>query len=1166
VATGLGATAGLTCGACGALAAPDARFCASCGQPLVHRGDERRVVTVLFADLVGFTTLAERRDPEQVKNLVDRCFERLAADIADFGGRVDKIVGDGVLAIFGAPVAHEDDAERAVRAGLRLQHTLADFAAESGAESLRMRVGINTGEVLVGALRAGGDTTAMGDVVNTASRLQTLAEPGTVVVGQETHDATCEAVRYTPLGELHARGRQETVSAWVAEEAVVPPGRRARRLDVPLVGRDHELRLLKGVVDAAVRRGRAANVVVVAEAGMGKTRLVEEVAEQAACDHDAAVLEGRCVPYGEANVWWPIAESLRSSFGSPVGTPTPETRRLCTERVRLALPSADADEIDRIANGLLHLLGEPGPLEAIDPARALEEVTRSLMTYIDGWATQRPIVVVLSDLHWADDALLELIDALAERAANQRVVLLATARASLLERWRPAVGRQNQLVLHLDPLDREAATELLDRLAADVPEDLRELVLDRSGGNPFFLEELISLLGEGGGRTGVPHTLRGLVSARLDALSPNERMVLDDAAILGRRFSGFAVRIMVTKGHGLREADVDAALEGLVAKDLLAVDGDVYSFRSELVREVAYGTLTKAMRVKGHVGVATWIESHPSGSAADTDRMAHHYATAAALADEIGHVADVPTDLPERAIAALARAVAQADAAELHRVSQRLSGQALELADAARMTPADRLHFVLARVRASTALRDLEEAAADLQLAEELADATDDPVLSARVLVRKGDFEQKGGDPAAAAVTLHRAIDAFRAAGDLKGTAEALLAAGMTHIFLGEDRTAGEHFREALDAYRSLGDRRGEGWALQNLAWVAYSGGRIAEADARCDESIAIFSELGDRGGLSWAVGMQAFVRFHQGRFEEADALSAGLLAEAEERGDPWAVGMMHNLQGSLRLWTGRVQEAVEPAEEAVRRFRAMGDWYGQLMGLGILGRSLVALGRVDEGFETVEEARAVADATTSPEAPHIALMLNLCAAAQAGRPDRIEALAFDAVDDHHHAGDVGFHDGAVARALLDLQRGDVDASSEQLEAMVGELGESANGYAWSAVAFARAARADIDGARIAARTAASLPSSTFSDRVMAATARMLASARAGDADEADAALAEAKEVLAATDDRLSRGLLSLAAVRADAALGRPVAPGAGSEIAADSPGWDEAYRLAAGV
>jgi class 3 adenylate cyclase/tetratricopeptide (TPR) repeat protein len=1154
-----------SCGACGAVAAPEARFCASCGQPLVHRGDERRVVTVVFADLVGFTTLAERRDPEQVKNLVDRCFERLAADIADFGGRVDKIVGDGLLAIFGAPVAHEDDAERAVRAALRMQRTLSTWAAEVGADVLRMRVGVNTGEVLVGALRAGGDITAMGDVVNTASRLQTVAEPGTVVVGPDTHAATADAVRYTALGEVLARGREAPVAAWVAEEAIVPPGRRARRLDVPLVGRDQELGLLTSVVDAAVRKGRAASVIVVAEAGMGKTRLVEEVAERAACEREAAVLEGRCVPYGEANVWWPIAESLRSSFGSPVGTAAAETRRLCTERVRLALPKGEEAEVERIVNGLLHLLGEPGPLEAIDPVRAREEVTRSLMVYMDAWTQQRPVIIVLSDLHWADDAVLELIDALAERGANERVVLLATARASLFERWRPAVGRHNQLVMHLDPLDREAAGELLDRLAEDVSDDLRELVLDRSGGNPFFLEELVSLLGEGG-RTGVPHTLRGLVSARLDALPADERTVLDDAAILGRRFTGFAVKVMVSKGHGLSEAAVDAALEGLVAKDLLSCDGpaDLYQFRSELVREVAYGTLTKAMRVRGHVGVASWIEAHPTGSAADTDRVAHHYATAAMLASEVGRVDGVPSDLAERAVAALDKAVTSAEAAELHRVVLRLTSQALELADEAALEPASRLRFLLARVRASTSLRSLDDAARDLAEAEELAASSDDPVLAAKVLVRKGDLQQKRGDGATAAATLHDAVEAFRSAGDVRGRAEALLAAGINHIFLGEQDTAAAHFNEALDAYRTLGDRRGEGWALQNLAWVAYASGRVAEADARCEDSIAIFTELGDRGGLSWAVGMQAFVRFHQGRFAEADELSTSILAEAEDRGDPWALGMMHSLRASLRLWTGRTSQAIEPAEEAVQRFRSMGDWYGQLLGIGVLGRSQVALGRIDDGFATIDDGLAVAGATTSPEAPLIAMMHVLTSAAQAGRPDRVDtSIEFH---EHEDASEIGFHDGVIAAALIELQSGHCDAARRKLEALTAGLGEATGGYAWSALALARAAAGDTRGATEAAGAAANLPTSTYADRAAAATARMLAAARDGDAAGADAALAEARAELEGTEDRLARELLSLAAIRADEALGRPVAPMAGSEVAADSPGWDRAYRLAAGL
>jgi hypothetical protein len=330
---------------------------------------------------------------------------------------------------------------------------------------------------------------------------------------------------------------------------------------------------------------------------------------------------------------------------------------------------------------------------------------------------------------------------------------------------------------------------------------------------------------------------------------------------------------------------------------------------------------------------------------------------------------------------------------------------------------------------------------------------------------------------------------------------------------------------------------------------------------------VAIFTELGDRGGLSWAVGMQAFVRFHQGRFEEADELSGGMLDEAEGRGDPWAVGMMHSLQSSLRLWTGRTAEAVEPAQEAVSRFRAMGDWYGQLLGLGILGRALVALGRVDEGFAAIDDCLAVAEATTSPEASHIAITHLITSAAQAGRPDRVEPKMLSRLPATDlPPNEVGFHDGFIAAALLDLQRGQSGEARRRLESIASGLGESTSGFAWSALALARAADGDTRGADDAARTAAGLPTSTFVDRATAATARMLGAARDGDAAGADAALADARAELGPTGDRLGQELLSLAGVIADAALGRPVSPTAGAEVAADSPGWNTAYRLAAGL
>jgi class 3 adenylate cyclase/tetratricopeptide (TPR) repeat protein len=1132
----------------------------------VLRGDERRVVTVLFADLVGFTTMAERRDPEQVKNLVDRCFERLAADVAAFGGRVDKVMGDAILALFGAPIAHEDDAERAVRAALQMQQTFTRWLEDTGAEGLQLRVGVNTGEVLIGGLRAGGDWTAMGDTVNTANRLQSMALPGTVVVGPDTHAATTAAVRFTPLGALEARGRAELVEAWVAEETVAPPGRRLRRADVALVGRDHERVTLDGLVDGAVRRRRATTVVVVGEAGVGKTRLVEEVAARAEREHGALVFEGACVPYGEANVWWPIADALRSAMATPVGTPPRETRDRCKEWVGQAQAGVAVDEIDRVTEGLLHLLGEPSSLEGIDPTRAREEVTRSLVAHVEGWASQRPVVVAISDLHWADDAVLALGAALTERSAHLPFVFLGTARENLLERWRPSVERANQVVLHLDPLDRESAGDLLDQLACEIDEDLRRIVLDRSGGNPFFLEELARLLGDGGGGTGVPHTLRGLVAARLDGLAAAEREVIDSGAILGRRFPKMAVQLMVEKTGTASPAQVERALSELLAKDLLACeDGEFYMFRSDLVREVAYDTLTKAARVKGHFGVADWIERHPTGSVGDRDRVAHHYATAASLVAEVGAVDGLPTDLADRALAALGEALDSAAAVEAYVAVRRYATQALLLSTPALDGPT-RVRFLLARAKAAGGLRALEDAEVDLADARFIAEASGDPVLVADVCAVRGLIEQKRGDIAESIALLEGAVETFRSIGDQRRIGDALLGLGTSHIFAGDAVEAEDAFGEALDAFRTLGDLRGEAWAVQNLAWVAFSAGRIDAADAHGSASLAIFEDLGDRGGVAWALGLQAYIRFHQGRFTEAEVLADRVLDEAEGRDDPWAIGMMLALRGSLRLWTGRSAAALAPAEQARERFAAMGDWYGQLLALGVLGRSLVSQGRIEEGFAVIDEGVAVAGTTTSSAAPVIATVHLVTSAAQAGRPDRVVGVDLGFTVDDLEEPEIGFTDCLVADGLLHLQRGEVAEARDQLERLAVVLADETPSAALAALAMVRAAAGDVAGAMAAADEVRTLPLTTYADLSAAATAKALAAARTGDGHLADAQLAFVRETLESTDERLGRSLLALASATADRALGRPVAPGAGTEAAATCPGWATAYRLVAGL
>jgi class 3 adenylate cyclase len=683
----------MTCPACGAATGADARFCASCGRALQAVDDERRVVTVLFADLVGFTTLSERLDPELVKNLVDRCFDRLAEDVTAFGGQVDKVVGDALVALFGAPVAHEDDAERAVRAALRMQQTL-DREAQSMGHALRMRVGVNTGEVLVGAMRAAGSVTAMGDVVNTASRLQVAAHPGEVLVGPSTRAATSLTIAYEARGPIAAKGREEPVDTWLALAPIVPPGYRARREGVPLVGRQHEVAVLQRAVDLSVTNRRAGLVLLLGDVGLGKSRLSDEVASWAAATHRAVVREGRCVPYGEANVWWPIADALRSALGLADGDDRERARAGLVAEVRRTLAEGTNDaEVDRTADGLLTLMGYEPP-GAVDPAVTHRSAARALADYLAAATARRPLVLKFSDLHFADDVVLALLDEVFEHVHHRPVVVVATARPTVLDRWSPRAGRHNTLALHLDPLTQASTGELLEVLSGGpVPPEVVSAFYNRSGGNPFFVEELVALLdsqqevtadaagsghdghdghhphdghghdGSGAGRAltraaafpdALPDTLRGLVAARLDDLAPGPRSVLQDAAVLGGRGLVEALERMAKFLN--RSVDVREALVELVADELMQLNGARWAFRSDLVREVAYQTITKVDRAARHAGIGTYLEEHVATLDPRpvwvVEQLAHHYAEAAVLVAEMGPTSPsgtFPADLDDRA-------------------------------------------------------------------------------------------------------------------------------------------------------------------------------------------------------------------------------------------------------------------------------------------------------------------------------------------------------------------------------------------------------------------------------------------------------------------------------------------------------------------------------------
>jgi class 3 adenylate cyclase/tetratricopeptide (TPR) repeat protein len=1171
----------MTCSACGATAAGDARFCASCGRPLRTVDDERRVVTVVFADLVGFTSLSERLDPERVKNLVDRCFDRLAEDITSFGGQVDKIVGDALIALFGATTAHEDDPERAVRAALRMQATLCEEAEVIG-QDLQMRVGINTGEVLVGAMNAAGSVTAMGDVVNTASRLQTNAAPGEVLVGPATYAATHHTIAYESRGLLDAKGRDELVDTWVAVAPTLPPGYRARRVDVPLIGRAAELGLLTTVIDSSIRNDRAMLALLVADVGMGKSRLADEVADRAATEHGAIVREGRCVPYGEANVWWPVADALRPALEVPEGASPADARRAVRVAVADVMERRTSDpEVQRTAEGLLTLLGYEPPADA-EPVTIRQEAGRALGAYASASARHRPLVLQISDLHWADTAVLSLIDDVFSAIHHCPVVVLATARPALLDQWTPRHGRHNSLTLHLDPLGRDATGELLEHLVgAPVPDAVASALFERSGGNPFFLEELVSLLdgeavAEPGRVAALPDTLRGLVAARLDNLTADQRAVLQDASVIGQRGPMMGLREM---GRQLRPGlDIDAALAALVADEIMELDGELWSFRSDLVREVAYQTITKAERAKCHLGIASFIER----KAADVDprppwvvdQLAHHYGAAVALASELGPNARTdafPSDLADRARRWVTEAADRARRDQAVPASIRLYTQALDLlgdvdrpgVPEADVAEAVRIH--IARSAAAAEGWELGLGRTDAERAFALADGAGDVEGTARALIARGEIERKEGDVDAAVATMSDAADRFRDLGDLAGLGEALRQRGMVEIFGNRIPDAELSAKAALAAFEEVGDRSGLAWASQNLAWTAFISGRPDEADQRLQVAIELFSELVDTQGLAWSLGLLAWVRFQQGRVAEAQALGEQVLDEARARSDPWATAMMLMLVASVRLWAGRTDEAVSMAEQALRTFTSLGDRYGGNQAGAVLGRALVMSGRVEEGFALLVKVGSPEGAGPAEGDGFPARYARLAAALQIGEPHRGASVLHD-IEIIAGAG-LGGDDAAAVLAAAALMAGDV-ASAERYVASARTHDLDPNVMAVHALTAA--ASGSGEAAELADRIGETA-GATYLDRATAALAAALEAA-SGDAGttEAQRRLSLARAAVQGTEDRVAKAVVELGASAVARRLALPEAEETAAHaehlvarLGIDPTGWNQVFALA---
>lgn len=1168
----------MTCGSCGANAPDEARFCPSCGHSLVVRPDERRIATVLFADLVGFTTFSESADPEHVKNLLDRCFERLVADVTAFGGQVDKIVGDALVALFGAPVAHEDDAERAVRAAIQMQRTLATVRQELrvGAE---MRVGVNTGEVLVGALRAAGEYTAMGDVVNTASRLQAAARPGQVIVGPLTYEATRRVVRYQPLGALVVKGREEPVEAWTAEEVIGLPGQRPKHGRAPLVGREPEMALLRRMFDTALNRQRAQLVLLFGEAGVGKSRLAIELAAMAYEELGATVMKGPCLPYGEANVWWPCAEAVRHTCAVELDDSTADARRKVESTVaRVTGRDVNDAHVERISDGLLYLLGRFGERADVDPVRARDEALWAIQTYLEALARERPLVFVLSDLHWGDDVVLELVDRLLAELRSLPFVLIATARPDLEERWTPAPGRHNVAVLHLDPLDTDATAALVQEHLGEhaTPELVAEL-RDRSGGNPLFVEELAALFRDAEGAIDIdgaralasadlPVTLRGLVAARLDALSTVERAVLEDCAVVG---SSGPIEAVVGLGDAQSLAGAERALTVLADRDLVVLEDGEFSFKSELIREVAYGTLTKAERARRHAALGGWLDGRHAGDDEPVDPIAHHFGVAAELVRELGRVDGVPADLRSRAVAALEQAAARAEQVEAWPRAQRRYDQALAvLPDDASDETRRRLRLVRAQARVEQ--RDLTGTRDEIVQVLEAARADGDQQAEARALTVLADCEQKEGNLIGSDATYEQAVAAWRDQGDDPGVANALRGRGMTLMFRGELDDAEAAICEALSIFRDVGGRRGEAWALQNLAWIAFTRGRPEQAEERINQSAAAFAEIGDWGGLSWALGLLAWVRFNQGQLADAEQLASDVLRDGSEATNRWASGMMGVLLANVALWTGRPTVAIERAQEARRLFQEIGDRWGEVQSIAPVARALGCLGRLDEAEALHAEVSTFTDQLGDTSLVAVPAVVAGALATHVGDAERAQQEYLIGIGTRLDDESLVTHETRVGMSRAMLQRGDVEGALARLDAPRGDSDALLVASA-GAEAMVLAAAGRPDRAIALTDRANAVPVGSYLDHLEAWMARALACAQLDDETCAREACATALAIADGTESPLDQALARLAHAYVLETLGDPEGEAVRTEarsrldaLGLAATGWETTFRLAA--
>jgi class 3 adenylate cyclase/tetratricopeptide (TPR) repeat protein len=918
-----------TCRACGTANPDRAKFCLECGAGLsstgARSGEERKLVTALFCDLVGFTAASDGADPEDVQARLAAYFPAVRAEIERHGGVVEKFIGDAVVGVFGVPAVHEDDAERAVRAALAIVEAIVRTNDQRPSLGLAVRVGVNSGEAVV-SLHARPESGAgfiTGDAINAAARLQSTAPEGGVVVGAATYRLTRDRFRWATIGPVAVKGKAEPLERWIPVEPVLGRRRAGLAAWAPLVGRQDELSAVARVADDAFGGGGARLLTITGEPGVGKSRLVGEIGALLPGGEDR-VWTGRCLPYGEGVTFWAVEELVTAICGiEPSDVPGGVAARVLGVLEKLV-----ADPSDRrwLAGRLIPLVG--GEQDAQDAVRARESRT-AWLRFLWTVASTGPAALVFEDLHWADEPLLAFVHGLASEAPPEiPLLVICAARPDLYERspeW--GTGDQPASTITLGPLDGEETGALVASLLGDVPmaSGLLATLAERSGGNPLYAEQIAGMVLDRGvaagdaamaaslaavAAAGIPETLQALISARLDALPDAWKGIVQDASVVGRTFWSGAIIAM-----GARDpVEVELALQALTQKNLVRAPGrpaeaarGEHVFAHGLVRDVAYGEIPRHVRARKHDAAARWIERLVDELPGAVEFAAHHFAMAFDLASAAGD-------------------------AEL---------------EASTRDPA--IRWLL---RAGDRSMGLDVAQARASYVRALGLAPGDHPMRGRILMALGRARSRGGDHAGAVSAYEEAVDLLRAHDDREPLGGALRRLAAVHRERGETSVARTIMAEALAVLQAEPPGEELCWACYLVAFDRYASGSQQEALQWANQALRIAADLSLSEAGFVALQVRGIIRCELDDLGGLDDLREAL-ATAEREGFDHRIPLAHENLGEARWFA-------ESADAGLESYRA-GIAFGARRGISVSYleavslRPLFDLGRWDEVVERAD-------------------------------------------------------------------------------------------------------------------------------------------------------------------------------------------------------------------